>query len=164
MSENEENCFEEPRFLLRKSARLHHRSLVEGLFSRGKSIYDGPLRLTYRSLSGEMLENTFCCHVPEGIGKVQVMVTIPKKMRRHAVDRVLMRRRVREAFRLNSLPLRVAVGRSDEMRTLSLGFIYRAKENLPYSEVERRVKRLIALLIRKLRLDSVPEAEEPDQR
>lgn len=147
------------RFLLRKSSRLHHHSLVEGLFSHGKSLYDMPLRLVYRALTHGELDSTFCSHTPDSIGELQVMITVPKKMRRHAVDRVLMRRRIREAFRLNSLPLRRYVAANPELRTLSLGFVYVAKENVPYRDVERHVCRLLSLVVRKLEKGSTKCAE-----
>lgn len=46
----------------------------------------------------------------------QFLISVPKKRLRHAVDRVAMRRRIREAYRLNrsllppSLPLDIAFG------------------------------------------------------
>ena len=91
---------------LRKSAKLRHRTLVQDLFQKGKSVYAGPLRVTYRALSGEELKESFRLTVPDRLGPVQFMITVPKKKRRHAVDRVLMRRRIREAFRLQWHPLR----------------------------------------------------------
>ncbi len=43
---------------------------------------------------------------PADVGALQMLVTVPKKKRRRAVDRVLMRRRIREAYRINRRPLR----------------------------------------------------------
>ncbi len=64
------------------------------------------------------------------------LVSIPKKRLRHAVDRVRMRRVVREAYRLNR-PLIPADA------PLDIAFIYVASERLPYSRVEAALKRLL---------------------
>ncbi|MDE5916474.1 MAG: ribonuclease P protein component [Duncaniella sp.] len=73
----------------------------------------------------------------------QFLVSIPKKKLRHAVDRVQMRRRVREAYRLNrhlipnDLPLDIA-------------FIYVATEVLPYAEVLKGVTRILTRISKNL--------------
>lgn len=78
----------------------------------------------------------------DGVREVKVprfLVSVPKKRLRHAVDRVAMRRRVREAYRLNrdlmprDLPLDIA-------------FIYVADKLLPYSRIETAVRRLLTEL------------------
>ena len=65
------------------------------------------------------------------------LVSIPKKRLRHAVDRVRMRRVVREAYRLNRSLLPVDT-------PLDIAFIYVASERLPYSRVEAALKRLLS--------------------
>lgn len=112
------------RFTLRKSAKLRHRTLVQDLFQKGKSVYSGPLRVTFRTLTEEELKNSFREDVPDWLGPVQFMITVPKKKRKHAVDRVLMRRRIREAFRLQWHPLKKMIQEDPEIRTLSLAIVY----------------------------------------
>lgn len=112
------------RFTLRKSAKLRHRTLVQDLFQKGKSVYSGPLRVTFRTLTEEELKNSFREDVPDRLGPVQFMITVPKKKRKHAVDRVLMRRRIREAFRLQWHPLKKLIQEDPEIRTLSLAIVY----------------------------------------
>lgn len=67
----------------------------------------------------------------------QFLVSIPKKRVRHAVDRVLMRRRVREAYRLNR-----HLFPSD--RPIDIALIYVANELLPYDRIENSVKRILS--------------------
>ena len=134
------------RLTLRKSARLRHRSLVERLFADGDSFYAYPLRVTARVLSDEALQANFKDHVPDRIGPVQILLTVPKKKRKHAVDRVLMRRRMRESFRINGRDLRDAISNSGNIRTLSLAIIYIADANEDYAKVEKAMKKLLRKL------------------
>lgn len=136
---------------LPKSNKLHHRSLVEGLFASGSGVYEFPLRIVWRRLSGRQLEEVFCSHCPDRIGKVQLLITIPKKKRRHAVDRVLMRRRIREAFRLNRRKFENALNALNaDIRTVSMAVIYQSNENLPYDEIESALIRLFGKILRRI--------------
>jgi len=76
-------------FTLRKGEKLCSRTAVQRLFgNEGKSLMAYPVRAVYRLR-------------PAGGHPVQFLITIPKKRIRHAVDRVTLRRRVREAYRLH---------------------------------------------------------------
>lgn len=134
------------RLTLRKGEKLRHRSLVETLFREGENLYEFPLRLTWRALGEGELEKTFRDRVPSRIDPLQMLITVPKKKRRHAVDRVLMRRRIREAYRLHRLPLRDAVEANPDFRTLGMAIIYIHHENLPYAVIEKKMKSLFRKL------------------
>lgn len=138
------------RLTFRKWERLHHKSLVDGLFREGKSFYEFPFRLIWRTLNEDQLKKNFRNEIPSGIGPLQVMVTVPKKKRKKAVDRVLMRRRIREAYRLNRLPLRHLVAKYEEIRTLQISLIYIHDKNLPYSAIEEKFRFLVSKLIKVL--------------
>lgn len=133
-----------------KAGRLRHRSLVEGLFAEGQGMYDFPLRMVWRRMSGAEMESSFRNGVPHGIDRLQMMVTVPKKKRRHAVDRVLMRRRIREAYRLNRVPLLQSVRSLPDGECVQVAFIYLHNDNLPYADVERKMKKLLARLQKQL--------------
>lgn len=134
------------KFTLRKAEKLRHKRLVGDLFAEGESLYEFPLRMVWRQIDAEQLKGSFRAEIPERLGKLQMLITVPKKKRRHAVDRVLMRRRIREAYRLNRLPLREALEQKPDLGTLSLAFIYMSDENLPYSVIEKKMRRLLAKL------------------
>ncbi len=76
---------------LYKREKLCSVTAIENLFARKEgngSAMAYPLRAVWR--------------VSERNGaSIQFLISIPKKRLRHAVDRVTMRRRVREAYRLN---------------------------------------------------------------
>ncbi len=129
-----------------KSERLRHKALVDPLFREGQSLFEYPLRLVYRPLSADQLQHAFKIAVPDGIAPLQVMITVPKKKRRHAVDRVLMRRRIREAWRLQRRQLREAVEANPSLRTLSIGLIYAADSNIESARIQTKIARLIAKL------------------
>lgn len=131
------------RFTLRKDEKLRHKTLVDGVFGKGTTIYEYPLRLTYRKLSGDELRNSFRNGVPERIGPLQMLITVPKKKLRHAVDRVRMRRLIREAYRLNHLALKDKVQENPDVRTLSMAFIYMNDEKTDFALIESKMKRLL---------------------
>lgn len=134
----------------RKGERLRHRTLVEGLFVGGKSIYEYPLRCVWRKISPEELSASFRDEVPDRIGPVQMMVTVPKKKLRHAVDRVLMRRRIREAYRLNRLPLLKTVAADNKGSRILMAFVYLHKDTLPFDEVATKMQDIMSRLMKKL--------------
>lgn len=133
-----------------KSERLRHKILVDALFAKGKTLFEYPLRLTYRPLSASDLENSFRMQIPEGIAPLQVMITVPKKKRRHAVDRVLIRRRIREAWRLQRRQLRRAIEGHPELRSLSVAIIYQADYNIESTKIVAKISRLIAQLLSRI--------------
>lgn len=72
---------------------------------------------------------------------VQFLISVPKKRLRHAVDRVLMRRRIRETYRLNHRSYVLSDGEK-----LDVAFIYVANKCENYASVERAMNKLLASL------------------
>lgn len=150
MTETDQTIYTQERFTLRKSSKLRHRTLVQDLFKKGKSVYSGPLRMTFRAISEEELKGSFREAVPDLMGPVQFMITVPKKKRRHAVDRVLMRRRIREAFRLRWHPLKERIQTDPAIRTLSLAIVYMDTRNADMDAVAAAVGSALSKVIKKL--------------
>lgn len=128
-------------YALRKDEKLRHSRLVDMLFDRGEKLYEYPLRMVMMRLDRKETEECFRAGIPPRVGNVQMLVTVPKRRLRHAVDRVLMRRRIREAYRLNRLPLKEAVEESGRM--LFMAFIYLGDKPLPYDLIESKMRRLL---------------------
>jgi ribonuclease P protein component len=146
---------------LSKAMKLRHRTLVNTLFDQGESGYAYPLRMLWRTVGHNELEVAFRDHVPERVGMLQFMITVPKKKRKHAVDRVLMRRRIREAFRLNRHLLDPLLEANPQWRTLSMAFIYISPKNESYAKTARAVEKLLTALIDKyMPREEVAEASE----
>lgn len=69
---------------------------------------------------------------------IAFLISVPKKRLHHAVDRVTMRRRVREAFRLHHQQYPLPEG-----SRIDLAFIYVANGLMPYAAVERAMTRIL---------------------
>lgn len=116
---------------LYKSEKLCSRTAVETLFAQGKSVKAYPLRAVYvvKPASGRP-------------SPVQFLITIPKKRFRHAVDRVLMRRRVREAFRLNRRLMLYPALMGAQVE-VDVAFIYMSSDKADYRQVEEKMQSLL---------------------
>ncbi len=75
--------------------------------------------------------------------RVQFLISVPKKRLHHAVDRVAMRRRIREAYRLNRIALVPQSELSPENVAIDVAFIYVANSLEPYARVEKAMQKLL---------------------
>jgi len=82
---------------------------------------------------------------------VRFVITVPKRRLHRAVDRVTMRRRIREAYRLTrpTPPVGVAGTGNTMSRRLDVAFVYVGNNLEPYARVARAMKRLLNTLPRK---------------
>ena len=74
---------------------------------------------------------------------VQFLISVPKKRLRHAVDRVLMRRRIREAYRLSR-----HIHPVETTHRFDVAFIYVASVTENYRRVEKAMLKLLKSLSR----------------
>lgn len=116
-------------YKLNKDEKLCSRTAVNLLFDEGKSLMAFPLRAAYRLR-------------PRGEHPVQFLITIPKKRIRKAVDRVLLRRRTREAYRLNRHKLLTPV-LEQQGYGVDIAFIYLDSTPAPYSVINEKMTSLL---------------------
>ena len=64
----------------------------------------------------------------------QVLIYVPKRLFKHATDRNLLKRRMREAYRINKNLLK---------QTFLLQIQYQATEKLPFAAIEASIKQLL---------------------
>ena len=114
---------------LKKDEKLCSRTAVERIFGEGKSLMAFPLRAAYRIR-------------PIGDHPVQFLISIPKKRIRKAVGRVALRRRVREAYRLNRHTLLTPV-LEQSGQGVDIAFVYLDTSLAPYSVINEKVCSLL---------------------
>lgn len=89
---------------------------------------------------------------PHRTSVAQFLITVPKKRLRHAVDRVQMRRRCREAYRLNRHLL------PSPCPGIDIAFIYVANAVTPYHKTQRSMTRMLSSITH-----AVSPAATPDE-
>lgn len=103
--------------------KLKSRKRIENLFAEGSRFSKFPITAVY------FLDR----QKPESY---KIAVSVPKKKIRKAVERNLIKRRIREAFRLNQYKLKPGCG-------LEVMFIFTANEPLSFSVIEKSILSLI---------------------
>ena len=84
---------------------------------------------------------------PYGV-PVQVLLSVPKKRFKHAVDRNRVKRQLREAYRQHKQQLCDAV--PDE-HTLLLAFVWQSDRLAPSADVAKRVEKLLCRIAEKVK-------------
>lgn len=118
---------------LSKEERLSSKIDIDLLFDNtAASFVAFPLRIVYKT-------------VPKREAPVSIMVSVSKKKFKRAVKRNLLKRLVREAYRVNKHALLEKMMSTD--KTLLLAFIYVDKEVRSFKEVEKGVNRALKKLL-----------------
>jgi len=125
------------RLTLCKDERLSRELLLDKLFKEGKSISQNGFTLVY--LRAEL--PTFY--------PAQAAFGAPKRYFKKATDRNTIKRRLREAYRKNKLPLYQKL--VDNKYQLSLMLIHKGRELPDHLTVEKEVKGLIEKLLARLK-------------
>jgi ribonuclease P protein component len=77
------------RFFFSKEDRLTKQKIIQQLFQEGIQLSNYPFKCCILRIEKSLTE------------KVQVMISVPKRQFRKAADRNLIKRRIRESYRLN---------------------------------------------------------------
>ena len=109
-----------------KAEKLKSKTIIDLLFSEGKSVGKYPLRLVY-------VAHDFEEDVPLKMG-----VSVSKKYFKKAVDRNYFKRVLRETYRLNQHLLK------DQLhQPYALMFFYQSKDRLSFEEINTKTIQLI---------------------
>lgn len=104
----------------KKSERLCSKKLIKELFTEGSSFYLYPLK-------------TIHLPAPADSEVHQLLISVPKRNFKKAVDRNKIKRRIREAYRLNKQLIA-------EDNCQLIAYIYSAKEILDFHTIEKKLK------------------------
>ena len=121
-------------YTFKKEERLCSKKLLDKLFHNGSSFLVYPFRVV---------------SIPETLdvsSPAQVVIAVSKRKFKHAVDRNLIKRKVREAYRLNKETLLYSFLRERRLNLL-IGIHYIGKEIPEYQFVEKKLKLALARLI-----------------
>jgi ribonuclease P protein component len=108
-----------------KKERLSSKKLIEELFDKGSSSYLHPFRLLFKP--GPLLEDQ---EFP------QLLVSVPKRNFKKAVDRNRIRRQIKEAYRINKINIFSEIGKSIPPH---IAILYTAKEKMPFKLIEEKL-------------------------
>ncbi len=103
---------------LDKIERLCSKRVVESLFKSGDSFFRHPYKIIY---------------VANNLQYNRILITVPKRIFKKAVTRNLIKRRIRESYRLNKSSINLD-------NKLDIIFIYIASEILTYQVINDRLK------------------------
>ena len=113
------------RFTFKKDEILSKRDDINRLFKESSSFTIYPFKVLYRSYPSENDSN------------LQAGFSIPKRLYKKAVDRNLLKRRCKEAYRRNKNDLKQTL--TENHSALHLLLIYIAKEPQEYSQIEQKI-------------------------
>ena len=111
------------KFSFRKAERLSKEKDIQELFEKGSSFYLFPFKVL--TLPGS-----------ETIQNHQVLISVSRRNFKRAVDRNLIKRRIREAYRLNKHLL-------PSGSPQRIGLLYTHRETLPSKEISLKMVHVI---------------------
>ncbi len=105
-----------------KNERLCSRILIDRLIEKGKSFNHSPFRITWLPIA-------------ESSAPIKVVISVPKRSFKKAVDRNKLKRQIREVYRKQKQSVYdVLAGKK-----IVVMIIYTAKTKLEFSEIEQKL-------------------------
>lgn len=126
-----------PRYTFTKGERLRKKKYIEALFRSKYQFLCYPYRVVYCFLEMQIAS-----------APAQVLISIPKRKIKKAVKRNLLKRRTREAYRVEKQSLYTHL--DEQEKNLAIGLIYVADEVLNYNEIDNAIKTIVKTLKEKI--------------
>ena len=112
-----------------KNERLCGQTTIDNLFENGNSIKDSLFRLVWNT---EEFDHKIIA---------QTVIVVPKKNIKNATNRNVLKRRIREAFRIYKSDLYTKI--KSKQQQLALAIIYQEQEILSYKVIEEKIKLIL---------------------
>jgi len=115
-----------------KNERLCGKTTIDNLFENGDSIKDSIFRLVWNT---EEFDNDIIA---------KTLIVVPKKNIKNAANRNVLKRRIREAFRIHKSELYKKI--KSKKQQLAIVIIYQEQEISPHKVIEEKIKLILSRL------------------
>ena len=120
------------RITFHKTEKLKSSKQIAELFTSGRSVPAFPLKALWAV-------------VPSERGGIKAGFAVPKRNFRRATDRNLLKRRLREAYRLNKYELASTCLKRE--KEIHLMFVYTSSGKVPFHVIEEAAKRILSKIL-----------------
>jgi ribonuclease P protein component len=142
------------KFTFKKSERLNSKKVIEQLFDKkgretNQSVFLYPFRVSYIPISDcglriADLEEDINLQSKIENPKSQILISVSKRFFKHAVDRNLIKRRTREAYRLHK---HLLLQKPASQIPAYIAFVYIAKTIEDYAKIEKSMKAIFQKMV-----------------
>ena len=124
------------RYTLSKEERLSWKRYIDLLFAKGQSFVAFPLRVVYLPVKEDSL------------APVSILISVPKKKFKRAVKRNLIKRQIREVYRVRKYTLIDPL--VEKNSRMLVAFLYLDKEIRSCAEMEKAMTKALTTLVNKV--------------
>ncbi len=130
------------RYTFKKSERLTGKKNIEQLFFSDNILKINPFKIFWQIVEKEPMDS-----------RSRLLISVPKKIHKTSVDRNLIKRRIRESYRINKEPFVDFLTKNNI--AVHWGVIYLTAEILPFQTIEKKMILTLQKLIQAIETKKV---------